>query len=55
MKTYEIEQIEQAERGHNWEYKMQIQVVGVANKSKFMSITKEQLDQIKSIFKTTKP
>lgn len=51
MAKYEINQIEEAEREHDWTYKMTVRFSGSSHNSNHLSITKEQLEKIKEILK----
>lgn len=47
--TYYENQVNRAEEGHDWTYKMTIQIHGTKNKSHYIDISKEQLEAIKQI------
>ena len=47
--NYEVGELEKAENGHNWKYKMNLKTGGTENESKHLSITKKQFDAIKKI------
>lgn len=47
--AYLVGELEKAEKGHDWKYKMSLKVGGTENESKRLAISKKQFDAIKKI------
>lgn len=51
MTDYQINEIETAEKNHDWNFDLIIQFKGTKNDSRNFNITKEQLKKIKDVLK----
>ncbi len=49
--SYIVGEMEAAEEGHDWKYKMGVKFSGTNGASKNLAISKEQFDKIKKILK----
>lgn len=49
MNNYVKQEMETAEKGHDWKYKMLIKFLGAANESNYLSIDGKTFEKIKTI------
>lgn len=49
-RCYEVEQIEQALEGHDWNYNASFKIYGLGKNSLTLSLTKAQVEKLKAIF-----
>lgn len=49
--NYHVNQIELAEKDHDWKFPMAIQIKGLNNSSKWISLSHDQIKKIKEIFR----
>lgn len=50
--SYEVNELNHAEKDHDWEFAINAQFIGTSNRSKSLSISKVQFDAIKKILKS---